>query len=126
MKQFSMSIEELSSRIICKPYYLEWKYPSDLGKGRIDNLKEEGAINYNGLTDQQKMILYVYAWNLSDLCPFKKTVMKEFNWTAYKVGKLFKELKDYGLQCVPLFSEETGLLSGKGYLYNFSNHNINN
>jgi hypothetical protein len=46
--------------------------------------------------------------------------MKEFGWSAYKVVKMYRELKTYGLECVALFSENTGLLCGRGYRYYYA------
>jgi len=46
--------------------------------------------------------------------------MKEFGWSAYKVAKMYRELKQYGLECVAIFSENTGLLCGRGYRYYYA------
>ena len=112
-------VSNLSERVIDRPFYTEWDYPSEWGGG-TDSIREKGKLNYEGLNEHEKMILYIYAWNLSDFCPTKKSVMKEFGWSAYKVAKMYRELKQYGLECVALFSENTGLLCGRGYRYYYA------
>ena len=112
-------VSDLSARVIDKPFYTSWDYPSEWGGG-TDSITEKGKLNYEGLNEHEKMILYIYAWNLSDFCPTKKSVMKEFSWSAYKVAKMYRELKQYGLECVALFSENTGLLCGRGYRYYYA------
>lgn len=108
-------VADLKERVIEKPYSLSWE-----AYGQRDGIREEGKINYDGLNDHEKMVLYILAWNLSDKCPRKKSVMKAFNWTAYKVAKMYRELKEYGLESVATFSEETGLLTGRGYRYYYA------
>lgn len=111
----SVVVSDLASRVIDKPFYTEWEWGG--GKGSI---REKGKLDYEGLNDHEKMILYIYAWNLSDFCPTKKSIMKEFNWSSYKVAKMYRELKQYGLECVAIFSENTGLLCGRGYRYYYA------
>jgi hypothetical protein len=115
-----ISKSELSARVIEKPFCIEWDMPAEFG-GHIGVFKENGSLNYEGLNEHEKLILYVYAWNLSDICPFRRTVMKEFSWSAYKVSKMCKALMPYGLKCIPVVSERTGLLAGRGYEYHPSN-----
>jgi hypothetical protein len=62
------------------------------------------------------MYLYVYAWNLTEKCPFKRSIMRKFNWTSYKVQKLFGQLKEFGMESVPTFNEHDLKLSGRGYM----------
>lgn len=112
-------VADLRERVIEKPYYMDWDYPAEDGGG-IGSIREKGNINYEGLNDHEKMILYIFAWNISDFCPTKKSVMKNFGWSAYKVAKMYKELKEYGLECVALFSERTGMLCGRGYRYYYA------
>lgn len=106
---------EMKERIKEKPYYVGWTNESG-----ADCLRSDGDINYDGLTDAEKFILYCYAWNISGgICVGRKSVMRYFKWTAYKVGKLFKELKQQKkIECVATFSEDTGLLAGRGYEVN--------
>ena len=104
-------ILSFKDRVKEKPYYTSWDYD-----GGTDSIDEKGIIDYDGLSDAYKMLLYVYAWNISEICPFRRCVMKNFGWTAYKVGKLFKQLKEEGLiESVATFSERTGMISGRGY-----------
>jgi hypothetical protein len=104
-------ILSFKDRVKEKPYYTDWDYD-----GGTNSINEEGKIDYDGLDDAYKMLLYIYAWNLSELCPYRSSVMKKFGWTAYKVGKLFKVLKAEGvIESVATFSERTGMISGQGY-----------
>jgi len=112
-------VSDLSARVIDKPFYTSWDYPSEWGGG-TGSIREKGKLNYEGLNDHEKMILYIYAWNLSDFCPTKKSIMKEFGWSSYKVAKMYRELKQCGLECVAIFSENTGLLCGRGYRYYYA------
>ena len=102
--------EFFDSRIIEKPYHCRW------GDGAIDYCQDKGKINYEGLSDAQKLCLYVYAWNTADVCPGKKGILKTFGWTNYKLQKLIIELKGK-IASEPTFSEYNGLLSGRGYLF---------
>lgn len=112
----SVTKSDLSARVIEKPFCIEWDMPAEFG-GHIGGIKENGILNYEGLNDYERLLLYIHAWNLSDICPFRRTIMKEFSWSAYKVSKMCKELKPYGLECIPVVSERTGLLAGRGYEY---------
>lgn len=114
-----LTLQGLKERVIQTPSYDEWEF----GDSVKDSYYEEGQLNFDGLTDAEKMFLYVYAWNLTEKCPFRRSVMKKFGWTSYKVQKLFRELKEYGMESVPTFSESDLKLSGRGYmidLYIFS------
>jgi hypothetical protein len=107
------TILSLKDRVKEKPYYTDWDCCYG---GGTDSITEEGKIDYEGLDDAKKMLLYVYAWNLSEICPGRRSVMKKFGWTAYKVGQLFKSLKAQRLiESVATFSERTGVLNGRGY-----------
>lgn len=110
-------LKDIDARIIESPYYTEWNYSEELGGG-ADCLKDEGNLNFEELNDHEKFVLYVYAWNLCDRCVFKRTVMRYFGWTSYKVSKLFRELKECGMESVAVFSESSGLLAGRGYQFN--------
>lgn len=109
-------LNELDSRIVKLPLYDSWTYSAEFGGGR-DCFFEESEINTEGLTEHEMFVLYVHAWNKSDMCPSRSLLMKRFGWTKYKIGKLFKELKNSGLESVATFSEETGLLCGRGYRF---------
>ena len=105
-----LSTDDLNKRILEPPYYQRW------GDGNIDYSKDEGKISYEGLADCQKLCLYIYAWNKSDILPRKRGILKKFGWTNYKLQKLIKQS---GKICAePTFNQNTGLLSGRGYLYN--------
>lgn len=104
---------DFDGRIEEKPFYTSWTNSYVNFK---DSIREEGKIDYNGLNDYQKLCLYVYAWNDSDILPSKKGILKSFGWTNYKLQKLIKQLNGL-ITTRPAFSEETGLLSGSGYFY---------
>lgn len=104
---------DFDSRIEEKPFYTSWT--NSYGNFK-DSIREEGKIDYDGLDDYQKLCLYVYAWNESDILPSKKGLLKRFGWTNYKLQKLIKQLNGL-ITTRPAFSEETGLLSGSGYFY---------
>lgn len=101
---------DFNARIEEKPYYQRW------GDRNIDYCKDEGKINYEGLTDCQKLCLYVFAWNSADILPGKKGILRTFGWTNYKLQKLIKELRGK-ISTDATFSEHTGLISGRGYIY---------
>lgn len=102
---------DFKARVKDKPYYTSVK------NGQfIDSIMDEGNIDYDGLNDHQKICLYVYAWNTSDILPGKKGILKRFGWTNYKLQKLIKEMKGV-ITTEATFSERTGLLSGRGYFY---------
>lgn len=103
---------EMKKRIKEAPSSYYWQY----GDGTYDGFSDEPVIDYIGMDDAQKMLIYVYSWNRIDLCVRKKRVMKAFGWTSYKVSKLFRQLKvDMQIECVVTFSENTGLINGSGY-----------
>ena len=109
-----INIEDLKSRVKEKPYSSSFDWPLEWGGG-VMSVNDEGDVDYSNLSDEQKMFLYVYSYNVNDICPSKKGIMKKFNWTDYKVKKMYRALQKEGMDCVPVWSERTGLLSGKGY-----------
>ncbi len=102
---------DFKSRVEDKPYYTSFH-----NEQFIDSIRDEGKINYDELNAHQKLCLYVYAWNTADILPCKKGILKRFGWTNYKLQKLIKELKG-AITTEATFSEDTGLLSGRGYFY---------
>lgn len=104
---------DFDSRIEEKPFYISW-YNSE--GGFKDSIREEGKINYDGLNDLQKLCLYVYAWNKSDILPSKRGLLKRFGWTNYKLQKLIRQLNGL-IRTEPTFDQDTGLLNGRGYFY---------
>jgi hypothetical protein len=104
---------DFDSRIEEKPFFISW-YNSEGGFN--DSIREEGKINYDGLNDLQKLCLYVYAWNESNILPSKKGLLKKFSWTNYKLQKLIRQLNGL-IKTEPTFDQNTGLLNGRGYFY---------
>ncbi len=110
-----IDILDFKNRIQEKPYFQSWHNGEF-----IDSCRDEGKINYKGLNDHQKLCLYVYSWNTSDILPGKKGILKKFGWTNYKLQQIIKDLKGK-IITEATFSEQTGLLSGRGYLFNVIN-----
>lgn len=106
------NIEIFDKRIKESPSYHRW-YNSTCGFN--DSNRSEGLIDYEGLDDIDKLHLYIYSWNKSDILPSKCGILKKFGWTNYKLQKLIKESGKIFIE--PTFDENTGLLSGKGYIY---------
>lgn len=103
---------DFDKRIKEKPYYQSW-YNTTIQDG--DSITDEGDIDYDGLDDINKLCLYIYAWNKSDIFPSKRGILKKFGWTNYKLQKLIKHV---GKICTEAtFDENTGLLSGRGYFF---------
>jgi hypothetical protein len=46
-------VSNLSERVIDKPFYTEWDYPSEWGGG-TDSIREKGKLNYEGLNEHEK------------------------------------------------------------------------
>jgi len=106
-----MTEQEMKFRITEKPYYTSW-YNNTCGFE--DSLTNEGVINYEGLSDVDKLRLYVFAWNCAGFLPGKNSVLKKFGWTD---GYFKSVRKEAGLTTDATFSERTGLISGRGYVY---------
>lgn len=101
---------DFDKRITEKPFYQSWH------NGQFqDSIREDGKIDYNGLDDINKLSLYIYAWNKSDILPSKRGILKKFGWTNYKLQKLIKQVGK--IRTEPTFDENTGLLSGRGYFF---------
>lgn len=110
-KSIMLTNVDFNARIKDKPFFTSFH------NGQfIDSIRDDGIIDYDGLNDHQKLCLYVYAWNSANIFPGKKGILKQFNWTNYKLQKIIKELNG-AIIAEPTFSEITGLLSGRGYLY---------
>ncbi len=82
-------------------------------RGRINKTK---TINYDGLNDHERFVLYVYSANMDDKCARTRVMMKHFQWSRYKIQKLYRELSPL-VECVATFNESTGMLSGRGYYF---------
>lgn len=106
----SMEKNDFDSRIKEVPFSMTWK--NTIG-GFKDGIRDDGIINYDGLSDVDKLKLYVYAWNKGGYLPRKKGILRTFGWTNYRLQKLIKEASV--IRSKPTFSEDTGLISGSGY-----------
>jgi len=110
-------MQTFKKRIIEKPWSISWDDPQEYGGGK-GNITEKGSIDYEGLNDHEKFCLYVHAWNLSEANPFRRTVMKNFEWSLYKTRKLAGELIKSGLiESQATFRESDMMLCGRGYWY---------
>lgn len=111
-------IETFKDRVKERPWGISWDYPEDIGGG-TGAFEEKGNIDYSYLNDYEQFCLYVYAWNLSEKNPYRRTVMKNFEWSLSKTRKIASELIKAGyIESQALFSEDTGLLCGRGYWFN--------
>ena len=92
-----------------------------------DTIEKEANINFSGLSDAEKMALYIYVYECHDMAVFLRTICNYFGWSRYKVRQLRKEINNnkafnYCIDIVPTFDEENGLLSGKGYQIDIFTH----
>lgn len=110
--------QSFRARIKSKPFSISLE---NLEYGS-SSIFEEAEIDFGGLSDSEKLACFLYSYYLKDMCVFKKHIMRYFNWSSYKVRKLVKEINsnkcNYYIEYVPTRDEDTGLLSGKGYLLN--------
>ncbi len=109
-------VDSFNSRIKTTPIYDEWD--NIILK---DKISEEPDFDFTDLNDHEKFALFVYAFTENDLVVFKRTVMRYFGWTDYKVKKLRKEINNeksiYSIDLETCFSEDDGLISGRGYQF---------
>ena len=70
-------------------------------------------IDLNGLSDEDLFVSTVILLNLSDKAPTSRSFVK-YGWSKYKVFSIAKKEKKY-ISSEPLFSEDTGLICGRGY-----------
>jgi len=53
-----------------------------------DTIKKETNINFSGLSDAEKMALYIYVYECHDMAVFLRTICNYFGWN---MEDLFKE-----------------------------------
>jgi len=110
------NLSSFNNRISKLPIYSGW-FNTDCGFK--DSYKEETEADFSGLNDHEKLALYVYAYTKIEMAVFKRGIINYFGWTNYKVRKIVREINanetDCHIDIVSTFSEDTGLLSGKGY-----------
>ena len=71
-------------------------------------------VDFSGLSDQDKFALVVIRFDISDYGVKSSVFCDVFGWSKYKVYKLAKNEKF--IYSSTLFSEDDGLIAGKGYL----------
>lgn len=80
----------------------------------------EPVIDYEGLSDEEKLVVYLLAYWYRDCAVTKKHIMQKFKWTSYKVTKMRKSInescKHIYIDVVPFFDQGNGKLNGNGYL----------
>jgi hypothetical protein len=103
------------SRIKTLPEVFQWQIPDD---GTYDGCNIKGNVDYSGLTDIEKMALYIYSYSRIEVGVSRHAVSKQFGWSKYKVSKLRKELDEF-VETQTLFSDDTGLIGGRGYVLAF-------
>ena len=87
---------------------------------RLEN--NNGKIDVNGLSDEDIFVSTVIMLNLYDKAPTSKGFIK-YGWSKYKVFAIAKKEKKY-ISSEPLFSEDTGLIDGRGYALNYDMFDI--
>lgn len=94
------------------------------------NIAEETQVDYSGLSDAEKLVLFLYAYN-ADNCGgfvmFTRTISTYFGWSKYKIRKLRNQINNnkncnYYIDINTAFSEDTGLIAGKGYALDVYTH----
>ena len=78
---------------------------------RLEN--NNGEIDVEGLSDEDIFVSTVIILNLYDKAPTSKSFIK-YGWSKYKVYAISKKEKKY-ISSESLFSEDTGLIDGRGY-----------
>ena len=78
---------------------------------RLEN--NNGEIDVEGLSDEDIFVSTVIMLNLCDKAPTSKGFIK-YGWSKYKVFAIAKKEKKY-ISSETLFSEDTGLIDGRGY-----------
>ncbi len=92
-----------------------------------DTISEETQIDFSGLSDVEKLALYLYQWDMDDMVVFARTIANYFGWSRYKIRKLRNQINNtkncnYYIDICTVFSEENGLLAGNGYRIDIFNH----
>lgn len=80
----------------------------------------EPVINYEGLSNEEKLVAYLLAHWYKDYAVKKKHITEAFGWTYYKITKFRKSINEsymnINIDVVPMFDQGTGKLNGNGYL----------
>ena len=87
------------------------------------NIAEETQVDYSGLSDAEKLVLFLYAYEACTYMGyviFVRTIATYFGWSRYKIRKLRQQINNnkncnYYIDICAVFSEENGLLAGNGY-----------
>lgn len=87
---------------------------------RLEN--NNGEIDVEGLSDEDIFVSTVIMLNLYDKAPTSRSFAK-YGWIKYKVFSIAEKEKKY-ISSVPLFSEDTGLICGRGYALNYDMFDI--
>lgn len=106
------NLQSFDKRIKGKNSFDSW----DSDCGFVDSIREECTLNFDGLSDHEKMCLYIYSWTKEGYIVSKKSLVDKFGWTKYKIQKLYRELGGI-IEIDTIWSERTGLIAGKGYSF---------
>ena len=109
-----MNKQDFDKRILKKPSCYGF-YNTDCDFN--DSIREDAELNYEGLFIDERITLFIYAHTKEGLVLFKRAIAKEFGLTEYKVAQWAKKIK--GIEVVTCWDESTGLISGRGYQFNF-------
>lgn len=94
------------------------------------NIAEETQVDYSGLSDAEKLVLFLYAYEACTYMGyviFVRTIATYFGWSKYKIRKLRNQINNskncnYYIDINTAFSEDTGLIAGKGYALDVYTH----
>lgn len=111
----TMTEQQIKERIKERPFYQEWE---NKDCGFMDSLSEDGEFDFNGLFIEEQILIYVYAWNMSDYGASSQKICKRFNLSKYMLRKIIKKELSGLIEALPCFSESTGLLRGRAYFVN--------
>lgn len=92
-----------------------------------DTIANETEIDFSGLSDAEKLALFVYQYDNDDMVVFARTIANYFGWSRYKIRKLRNQINknpncNYYIDISPCFSEEDGLIAGNGYQIDIFTH----
>ena len=80
---------------------------------KCESRVNEYTVDYSGLSDEDKMILFVFTRSKVDYITTKKAISKELGWSIYKVEQTFRKLE--GIMFVATAIHDNGGYAGKGY-----------
>jgi hypothetical protein len=105
-------LKYFESLIVEKPQYIGWYNP----EGFHDSIDELPKF-IDGISDEDKVFATIAAYNQIDLVASYKTICKVTGFERNKVKNIIYQQKPL-VYLHATHSEETGLLNGKGWVFN--------